>query len=324
MVDVGLVLSQMEGTKLSLVILDACRNNPFGSRGLRAVQGGLGQMQAPEGTLISFATQPGNVAQDGADGHSPYTKALAQTMGTPGLDIFKVFNEVGIEVADATAGTQQPWVSHSPIRGDFYFSPPVAEQAPAPQSNEEREKIRELVRINAEALFNSPYQIVLGNSRGTDTIVEFFDYNDGYGRRAVYDLPKLLARNANLKFIIKQCPIFGEGSTEAASVALAAFRQDSAGKFMAFHKTLSLGVGAANKTSALAAAKNAGLDVARISKDIQSVGVTTELSQGKQLCDLFVATGLPTYLIGSQLVLGAVEAEVLEKTVIDERSAPNR
>jgi uncharacterized caspase-like protein len=74
MVDVNLVLRQMEaaGTKLNLVVLDACRNNPFGGRGLRATDGGLAQMRAPEGTLISFATQPGNVAMDG-QGDSPFT-----------------------------------------------------------------------------------------------------------------------------------------------------------------------------------------------------------------------------------------------------------
>lgn len=104
MLDATLVLRQMEsaGTRLNLVILDACRNNPFGGRGLRASGGGLAQMQAPEGTLISYATQPGNVAQDGADGDSPYTKALAVTMRTPGLDIFQTFNEVGLQAKRAT------------------------------------------------------------------------------------------------------------------------------------------------------------------------------------------------------------------------------
>jgi len=62
---------ESSGTRLNLVILDAWRNNPFGGRGLRASGGGLAQMQAPEGTLISYATQPGNVVQDGDDGHSP-------------------------------------------------------------------------------------------------------------------------------------------------------------------------------------------------------------------------------------------------------------
>jgi carboxyl-terminal processing protease len=129
MVDVGMVLRQMEGsgTRLNLVVLDACRNNPFGGRGLRATDGGLAQMRAPEGTLISFATQPGNVALDG-EGNSPYTKALAATVRKSGLDIFQTFNEVGLAVKRSTGGSQQPWVSSSPIDGNFYFvapGPPV-------------------------------------------------------------------------------------------------------------------------------------------------------------------------------------------------------
>ena len=129
MVDVNIVLRQMQGsgTRLNLVILDACRNNPFGGGGMRSVNRGLAQMYAPEGTLISYATQPGSVAQDGADGNSPYTKALAQTISKTGLDIFQAFNEVGLSVKRATGGTQQPWVSSSPIDGAFYFvAPPSA------------------------------------------------------------------------------------------------------------------------------------------------------------------------------------------------------
>ena len=127
MVDVNIVLRQMEaaGTRLNLVVLDACRNNPFGGRGLRATDGGLAQMRAPEGTLISFATQPGNVAMDG-DGNSPYTTALATTITRPGLDIFQTFNEVGLAVKRSTGGSQQPWVSSSPIDGNFYFVAPLA------------------------------------------------------------------------------------------------------------------------------------------------------------------------------------------------------
>src|SRR5262249_46085413 len=70
------------------------------------------------------ATQPGNVAQDGADGDSPYTKALAATMRTPGLDIFQTFNEVGLQVKRATGGSQQPWVASSPIEATFFFAAP--------------------------------------------------------------------------------------------------------------------------------------------------------------------------------------------------------
>jgi hypothetical protein len=113
-----------------MVILDACRNNPFGGRGLRSSDGGLAQMRAPEGTLISYATQPGSVAQDGSDGHSPYTKALATTIKQAGLDIFQTFNQVGLAVKRETGGSQQPWVSSSPIDGTFYFVAPAAASGP--------------------------------------------------------------------------------------------------------------------------------------------------------------------------------------------------
>ena len=124
MLNISLVLHQMEdsGTRLNIVILDACRNNPFGGRGLRSAGGGLAQMQAPDGTVISFATQPGNVALDGNNGHSPFSRALADTLRRPGLDIFRTFNQVGLAVKRATGGAQQPWVSSSPISGDFYFA----------------------------------------------------------------------------------------------------------------------------------------------------------------------------------------------------------
>jgi Caspase domain/Domain of unknown function (DUF4189) len=132
MVDINLVLRQMQGsgTRLNMVILDACRNNPFGARGLRSSDGGLAQMRAPEGTLISYATQPGSVAQDGSDGHSPYTKALATTIRQAGLDIFQTFNQVGLAVKRETGGSQQPWVSSSPIDGTFYFVAPAAPASP--------------------------------------------------------------------------------------------------------------------------------------------------------------------------------------------------
>ena len=123
MVDVAPVLRQMEasGTTLNVVILDACRHNPFGVRDLLAIGGGLAPMRAPENTLISYAAQPGNVAQEGADGDSPYTKALAQTLRRPGLGILDVFSDVGLAVKRSTGGAQQPWVSFSPIDGSFSF-----------------------------------------------------------------------------------------------------------------------------------------------------------------------------------------------------------
>jgi uncharacterized caspase-like protein len=138
--DLAMVLRQMDasGTRLNLVMLDACRNNPFGGRGLRAIDSGLAQMRAPQGTLISFATQPGNVAQDGSDGHSPYSKALAKATQRPGLGVFEVLNEVGLSVKKSTGGEQQPWLSSSPIEGNFYFSGPPKSDEAKPKADDEK------------------------------------------------------------------------------------------------------------------------------------------------------------------------------------------
>jgi hypothetical protein len=134
LIDASLVLRQMEaaGSRLNFVLLDACRNNPFGGRGLRDARSGLAQMKAPTGTLISYATQPGNVAADGSNGHSPYTQALVEAMQKPGLGVFEVFNSAAVTVKHETGGNQQPWVSNSPIEGSFFFVGPINVTVAAP------------------------------------------------------------------------------------------------------------------------------------------------------------------------------------------------
>nr|WP_255636066.1 caspase family protein [Azospirillum sp. 412522] len=127
LIDVAMVMDEMAlaESRLNIVILDACRNNPFGGRGLRAASPGLAQMQAPAGTIIGYATQPGAVAADGAGANSPYTEALSKAMLKPGETVFDVFNDVGIAVKRSSGGVQQPWVSASPIEGRFYFLGPT-------------------------------------------------------------------------------------------------------------------------------------------------------------------------------------------------------
>jgi hypothetical protein len=99
------------------------------------VSGLAQQMNAPEGTLMSYAAQPGNVAQDGSDGDSPFTRALVETIRRPGLELIEVFGEVSLAVRGATGGLQQPFVSTSGITGSFYFAPAdAAADRPAPKS----------------------------------------------------------------------------------------------------------------------------------------------------------------------------------------------
>jgi hypothetical protein len=123
-VDAGLVLAQMESAKnrLNIVILDACRNNPF-ARAFRSPKSGLASIDAPAGTLIAYATAPGSVASDGDKRNGLYTQELLKAMRVPGLKIEDVFKQVRIAVQSKSANKQLPWESSSLV-GDFYFSEP--------------------------------------------------------------------------------------------------------------------------------------------------------------------------------------------------------
>ncbi|HEV3396440.1 MAG TPA: thioredoxin domain-containing protein, partial [Xanthobacteraceae bacterium] len=112
------------------------------------------------------------------------------------------------------------------------------------------------VREHKEVLFNSSHQVTLGNPHGDVTMVEFFDYNCGYCKRALGDMLQLLKTDPNLKVVLKEYPVLGPGSVEAAQVAVAARMQDKTGKkYLEFHQKLLGGHGPADKAHALAAAK---------------------------------------------------------------------
>ena len=129
--DVNEVLDKMDSarTVVNLVLLDACRNNPF-ARSFKASQTGLAQMDAPAGTLIAFATAPGSVAQDGDTGvNGLYTGALLRHVATPGLEVEQMFKRVRVEVAGSSRNRQVPWESSSLNRA-FSFAEGLA-AAPA-------------------------------------------------------------------------------------------------------------------------------------------------------------------------------------------------
>lgn len=131
--DADAVLRAMEsaGNELNIVILDACRNNPF-ARSFGASGRGLARMDGPAGTFIAYATAPGAISQDGNDGrNSPYTRYLLAAMGTPGLGLEQVFKQVLVAVERETGGAQVPWVASS-LRGDFFFVPAAVPGPSAP------------------------------------------------------------------------------------------------------------------------------------------------------------------------------------------------
>lgn len=147
------VLEKMEsaGNGMNIVILDACRNNPF-TRSFRSGSDGLASVHAPTGTLIAYATAPGAVASDGGDsGNGVYTQELLKIIRTPGLGIEEVFKRVRVAVRRRTQGRQTPWEASS-LEGDFYFSerrrPGASPAPPAEVADVERndwEKVKDSV-----------------------------------------------------------------------------------------------------------------------------------------------------------------------------------
>ena len=129
MIDASSILNALDrgNIRLKVMILDACRNNPFVSRGLLPTKGladmsrGLTAMSAPEGTVIWYATQPGNVAQDGAGDNGPFALAISHNITLANRDIYTVFNQTGLEVMKVTNNIQQPWLAATPLDGTFYF-----------------------------------------------------------------------------------------------------------------------------------------------------------------------------------------------------------
>jgi Caspase domain len=121
-VDVNLVLSYMDEAQngLNIVILDACRNNPF-ARSFRSASGGLAQVDAPTGTLIAYATAPGHVASDGTGQNGLYTSELLKQMRVSGLSVTDMFMRVRAEIMKQTGSKQVPWEASSLV-GSFYFS----------------------------------------------------------------------------------------------------------------------------------------------------------------------------------------------------------
>jgi protein-disulfide isomerase len=183
------------------------------------------------------------------------------------------------------------------------------------QTAAEAEKHREGVRQYSATIFNSPHQETLGNPDGDVTMVEFFDYNCGYCKRAMTDMLDLMKGDPKLRVVLKEFPVLGPGSTEAAQVAVAVRMQDKTGKkYLEFHQKL-LGSRTADKARALAAAREVGLDVSRIEKDLASEEVKTTIEESMKVAEALGLNGTPSYVIGKDVVIGAVGLEALKEKI---------
>jgi protein-disulfide isomerase len=188
------------------------------------------------------------------------------------------------------------------------------------QAEADAAKGRKAVKEHAATLFSSPRQVVLGNPKGDVTMVEFFDYNCGYCKRAMADMMDLLKNDPKLKIVLKEFPVLGEGSVQAAKIAAAATMQDKDGKkYLEFDRKLLTSRGQITKTQAIAAAKEAGFDVARIERDAEGAEVRKALEESFMLAEALGLNGTPSYVIGSNVVIGAVGLAKLKENISQAR-----
>lgn len=184
------------------------------------------------------------------------------------------------------------------------------------QAKSDAEKNKVAVKENAELIFNSPRHVSIGNPKGDVTFVEFFDYNCGYCKRAMSDMMALMKADPNLKVVLKEFPVLGPGSQDAARVGVAVRMQDKTGKkYLEYHQKLMSGRGQVDKARALAAAKEAGLDVARIERDLGGDEVRASLEESFKLAEKLGVNGTPAYVIGDDVVVGAVGVEALREKI---------
>ena len=183
------------------------------------------------------------------------------------------------------------------------------------QQDAQRTAQRGAVKKESETLFNSPHTIVVGNPKGDVTLVEFFDYNCGYCKRAMDDVAKLMKNDPNLRVVLRDFPVLGPDSVEAAIVALAVKQQIQGEKYFDYHQKLMASKGRVGKDRAIALAKELGLDTARLQKDMEGPQVRAAIQEAMQLGDKLGLTGTPAFIIGEDIIPGAVGFEPLSEAV---------
>ncbi|MDO9298938.1 DsbA family protein [Bradyrhizobium sp.] len=206
------------------------------------------------------------------------------------------------------------------VRNYLLKHPEVLEEAMAElskrQTAAEAEKHAAGVARNEDAIFKSPRGVTIGPKDGDVTMVEFFDYNCGYCKRAMTDMMELMKSDPKLKVVLKEFPVLGPGSVEAAQVGVAMRMQDPGGKkYLDFHQKLLNGKGQADKARSMAAAKEAGADMAKLEKDLASPEVRATLEENFKLAEAMGMNGTPSYVIGKQVVIGAVGVETLREKI---------
>jgi protein-disulfide isomerase len=208
------------------------------------------------------------------------------------------------------------------IREYLIQNPEVIEEAlnelKRKQEEAELSAAKSAIADNATALFRSETDLVMGNPDGKITMVEFFDYNCGYCKRAFPDIAKLIETDKDLRVVMKEFAILGPGSVFAARAALASRKQ---GKYQEFHIALMGHEGRLDEASVLSIAGATGLDVEKLKTDMEAEDIAATLAANTAVAEKLNIGGTPAFVVDQTLIPGAIGYEGLVAAVKEVRDA---
>ncbi len=189
----------------------------------------------------------------------------------------------------------------------------------AKQEQAQLEQAKAAIGDNKDAIFQSTHDVTLGNPKGDVTIVEFYDYNCGYCKRALSDMDAILEKDKNVRFVLKELPILGPDSLAAHKVS-AAFRLVAPEKYGDFHRALLGGEDRATEETAIAVAGRLGVKETDLRAKMVDESNDEAVKEAYTLANTLGITGTPSYVIGNEAVFGAVGVEEIETKVTNMRS----
>jgi len=173
---------------------------------------------------------------------------------------------------------------------------------------------KQVIEDDKSEIFNASYDGVVGNPDGKFTIVEFYDYNCGYCKRAQQDMQALTAENPDLRFVLKEFPILGPDSQKAHVVSMA-FRTLMPEKYGEFHNQLLGGKGRADEAAAMKIALSLGADEAKLREEMKNPAIIEAFSRTYDLANKLSISGTPSYVVGDEVVFGALGKEALQEKI---------
>jgi protein-disulfide isomerase len=190
----------------------------------------------------------------------------------------------------------------------------VQDALEAKQKEEQRVAHQNVIRDQADEIFNSTFDGIIGNPEGKVTVVEFYDYNCGYCKRAMEDMQALTKADPELRFVLKEFPILSPDSHKASVVSMA-FHKMMPEKYGEFHMTLLGSEGRVNEAKAIKVALSLGADEAQLREQMKDPEIQAALSRTYDLANKLSITGTPSYVVGNQVVFGALGQQVLSEKI---------